>query len=105
MQPSNAPYQPGRGFPYLAVLSVLIAMARFQVSAESLKVDFNGSSGQTISGFQAYTAQHEVAASFGPRSYSAFGTNITVTPTWTGAPATNTAQQAIVRAANGYSTN
>ena len=88
----------------MAALTVLAALSR--ASGESSEVDFNGASAQTVSGFQAYTAQHEVAASFGSRSYSAFGTNITVTPTWTGAPPTNTAQQAIVRgSANGYSTN
>jgi Glycosyl hydrolase family 98/Glycosyl hydrolase family 98 C-terminal domain/Carbohydrate binding module (family 6) len=88
------------------MLIAIFLTAWSRVSAESLKVDFNGSSAQTMSGCQAYTAQHEVAGSFGSRIYSAFGTNITVTPTWTGSPATNTAQQAIVRpSANGYSTN
>jgi hypothetical protein len=88
------------------ILGVISLAAGFQASAESLKVDFNGASAQTMSGHQAYTAQHEVAGSFGSRIYSVFGTNITVTPTWTGAPATNTAQQAIVRGSfNGYSTN
>jgi hypothetical protein len=106
MQQSNVSYQLTRRFTFQAVCSLLVVAALFRVSGASLKVDFNGSSGQTASGFQAYTAQHEVANSFGPRSYSAFGTNITVTPTWTGTPATNTAQQAIVRSsANGYSTN
>lgn len=89
-----------------AIISALFLMVALRVAAESLKVDFNGSSAQTMAGYQPYTAQHEVAGSFGSRSYSAFGTNITVTPTWTGTPATNTAQQAIVRpSANGYSSN
>jgi hypothetical protein len=93
-------------FKLQALSTAICLTALFQSSAESLKVDFNGASAQTMSGYQAYTAQHEVAASFGPRIYSAFGTNITVTPTWTGSPATNTAQQAIVRSsANGYSSN
>src|ERR1051326_8516747 len=106
MQPLNASHRSGKTFTFRAILGAVIVAVLFRVSAESLKVDFNGSSAQTMSGFQAYTAQHEVAASFGSRSYSVFGTNITVTPTWTGAPATNTAQQAIVRSsANGYSTN
>jgi hypothetical protein len=90
----------------LAFLNLVAMAAASRVSAESLKVDFNGASAQTMSGYQAYTAQHEVAGTFGARSYSAFGTNITITPTWTGTPPTNTAQQAIVRAsANGYSSN
>jgi len=58
-----------------------------------------------MAGYQAYTAQNEVTNTFGSRSYSAFGTSITVTPTWAGSPATNTAQQAQARSANGYSTN
>lgn len=92
---------------FLLELLIAISLAGASAAAAvSLKVDFNGASAQTMSGYQAYTAQHEVAASFGSRTYAAFGTNITVTPTWTGAPATNTAQQAIVRGAfNGYSTN
>ncbi|HLP76083.1 MAG TPA: glycoside hydrolase family 98 domain-containing protein [Candidatus Paceibacterota bacterium] len=87
------------------ILSFIFQIAAFEASAESLKVDFNGSSAQTMSGYQAYTAQNEVAGSFGSRSYSAFGTTVVVTPTWAGSPATNTAQQAQVRASNGYSTN
>ncbi|HTL72405.1 MAG TPA: glycoside hydrolase family 98 domain-containing protein, partial [bacterium] len=91
----------------LQVLLIAIFLAPLsRASADSLKVDFNGSSAQTMSGYLAYSAQHEVSASFGPRNYSAFGTTITVTPTWTGSPATNTAMQAIVRGSfNGYSTN
>lgn len=81
---------------------VLLAMA----FAESLKVDFNGSSAQTMAGFQAYTAQNEVTNTFGSRTYGAFGTGITITPTWAGSPPTNTSEQAQVRASgNGYSTN
>lgn len=94
------------GLKQLAVLGVALGAAWLPAAAEVLRVDFNGASAQTMSGYQAYTAQHEVAASFGSRSYAAFGTTITVTPTWTGTPATNTAQQAIVRGSyNGYSTN
>lgn len=93
-------------FKIQSIVGALVLMVALRGPAESLKVDFNGSSAQTQAGYQAYTAQHEVAGSFGSRSYSAFGTNITVTPTWTGTPATNTAQQAIVRpSANGYSSN
>ena len=38
-------------------------LALATASAQSLRVDFNGASAQTVAGFQAYTAQHEVAAS------------------------------------------
>ena len=87
------------------LLAALVLAVGLRASAESLKVDFNGASAQTMSGYLAYTAQHEVVASFGARIFSAFGTNITITPTWASG-ATNTAMQAIVRGSfNGYSTN
>jgi hypothetical protein len=93
-------------FIFRVVVGGFIGAVLLPVAAQPLRVDFNGVSAQTAAGFQAYTAQHEVTASFGSRIYAAFGTNITVTPTWTGTPATNTAQQAIVRGSfNGYSTN
>lgn len=87
------------------VLGGILLAASFHAAADSLKVDFNGSTAQTMAGYQAYTAQNEVANTFGARSYGAFGTTIMVTPSWAGSPATNTAQQAQVRSANGYSTN
>ncbi|HEU5069953.1 MAG TPA: glycoside hydrolase family 98 domain-containing protein [Verrucomicrobiae bacterium] len=98
-------------FKLRIVLGALCLTMLSPALAESLKVDFNGNLfgatvEQTQSGFAAYDAQNEVAGSFGPRSYSAFGTNIRVTPSWSGTPATNTAQQAWWRDnASGYSTN
>jgi hypothetical protein len=89
------------------MVTCLLGQAMLSMAvAESLKVDFNGSSAQTMAGFQAYTAQNEVTNTFGSRTYSAFGTSITITPTWAGSPPTNTAEQAQVRSSgNGYSTN
>ena len=91
-------------------MSLIVLAALSRASAESLKVDFNGNSfgptiEQTMSGYQPYNAQNEVASSFGSRSYSAFGTTVTVTPTWTGAPVNVEAPQAWWRDnAYGYST-
>ncbi len=95
-----------KNFKLHSLVGAIVLAAVFQASADSLKVDFNGSSAQTLAGYQAYTAQNEATNTFGSRTYSAFGTNITITPTWTGSPATNTAQQAQVRSSgNGYSTD
>jgi hypothetical protein len=94
-----------------AVLSVVVGAVLSPAAAQSLKVDFNGNSfgatiEQTQPGYHAYNAQNEVAGSFGPRSYSAFGTTITVTPTWTGSPTHIEVPQAWWRDnAYGYSTN
>jgi hypothetical protein len=97
--------KPGFKIGSVVIVSAVTLTVLPKASADSLKVDFNGSSGQTMSGYEAYTAQNEVTNTFGSRSYSAFGTTIIVTPAWTGSPATNTAQQAQARSANGYSTN
>ncbi|MGE4286544.1 MAG: glycoside hydrolase family 98 domain-containing protein, partial [Phycisphaerae bacterium] len=56
-------------------------------SAESLKVDFNGNSwgaviADTQSGFEPYNARNEVEADFIAADYVAFGTTVTVTPSW-----------------------
>jgi lysophospholipase L1-like esterase len=69
---------------------------------ETFKLDFDGkmwgNQGPTEEGYESYQCEHEVPASFGPRSYSAFNTTITIEPTWAaGAP--NTAMQAINRGA------
>lgn len=70
-------------------------------SAQPLLVDFNSTQGgpaENEAGYQAYDAEHEVIASFGPRSYPAFGTDVTITPAWPNTEAA-TVQQAIDRGA------
>jgi hypothetical protein len=57
-----------------------------------LKIDFGTATSPVESGYQAYTATHEVANTFTPQSFEAFGTAITVALTWSSSPA-NTAMQ------------
>ena len=47
-----------------------------------LLVDFSQTAGPLAAGFQAYRADHEVAATFTAQSYSVFGTTVTIQPTW-----------------------
>jgi hypothetical protein len=47
-----------------------------------LKIDFGTTTTPVENGFQAYTASHEVADTFTAQSFSAFGTTITITPSW-----------------------
>ena len=47
-----------------------------------LKVDFGSAETPVQSGYEAYTAEHEVAESFSAQSYTALGTTVTVTPKW-----------------------
>ncbi len=53
---------------------------------QDLLLDFNSTTqdgGPHLqAGYQAYDAGHEVIADFVPKSYSAFGTSVTVTPDW-----------------------
>ncbi len=75
------------------------------VSAGSLRVDFNGNNwgevvAETQSGFEAYNARNEVVDDFVPVGYEAFGTTITVTPTWA-SRADATAMQSFWRTNNG----
>jgi hypothetical protein len=96
-----------RNFIFILFMMFLAAMT--QVSAESLKIDFNGNNYgsvivQTQAGFGAYNARNEVPADFVPVNYSAFGTTITVTPTWA-SQATAAAMQSWNRGNSyGYST-
>jgi hypothetical protein len=69
-------------------------------TAQPLLVDFNSTQQgdpENEAGYQAYDAEHEVIESFGPRTYPAFGTDVTITPAWPNTEAA-TVQQAIDRA-------
>lgn len=71
-----------------------------QVSAQSLFIDFNSTNQDggphNEDGYQAYNAGHEVAADFVTRTYSAFGTTVSLTPAWPNTTAA-TVQQMIDR--------
>ena len=67
------------------------------VSADPLYIDFgtvvsgtDANAVDVMDGYEAYAAQHEVSASFTEQSYSAFGTTVSVLPTWAGVEATVT---------------
>lgn len=51
-------------------------------STTQLKIDFNIAGGVTAAGYQGYFATDKNAASFTAQSYSAFGTTVTIQPTW-----------------------
>ncbi|MCE5187446.1 MAG: carbohydrate-binding protein [Planctomycetaceae bacterium] len=91
----------------LFAVTLLVVMS--PGAAHSLNVDFNGNSygsviEQTQSGFQVYNARNEVPGDFVARQYSAFGTTVTITPSWA-AGATAAAMQSWSRGNSyGYST-
>jgi hypothetical protein len=66
-----------------------------------LKVDFSRTEGPVETGFEAYIADHEQADTFTAQSYEAFGTVVTIAPSWA-EDATRQAMQMIDRGANQY---
>jgi len=67
---------------------VIMGVLAVSVAQAELKIDFTQTGDPVQAGFQGYFANHEQAATFTAQSYSAFGTTITVTPSWQpGAPA------------------
>ncbi|MEN6428300.1 MAG: discoidin domain-containing protein, partial [Phycisphaerales bacterium] len=77
------------------VVCLLIGMGVAQ--GQDLKIDFSQTSGPVQTGYQAYRADHEVAAAFTAQSFTAFGTTVTLLPTWASG-ATAAAMQMILRA-------
>lgn len=85
-------------FTFMAVFT----LGGAAVHAQSLLVDFNSTQGgppENQPGYQAYDADHEMPDTFGPRTYPAFGTDVTITPAWPNTSAA-TVQQAIDRGAD-----
>lgn len=81
---------------FVALLAVMLPAAE----PETFKLDFDaelwGTVGATEPGFESYVCVHETSASFTEQSYTAFGTTVSILPTWAaGAPAA--AMQAINR--------
>ncbi|MBN2132448.1 MAG: hypothetical protein JW741_23300, partial [Sedimentisphaerales bacterium] len=71
---------------WCAVLCLVIGLGAAQ--AQDLKIDFGQTNTPVQEGYQAYRADHEVAATFTAQSFAAFGTTVTILPTWaTGAAA------------------
>jgi hypothetical protein len=63
-----------------------------RLNSGQVKIDFTRNGGPVYAGWQGYFASHEVLSSFTTQSYSAFGTTISITPTWVPG-ATNAAAQ------------
>ncbi|MBN1853134.1 MAG: PEP-CTERM sorting domain-containing protein [Pirellulales bacterium] len=86
----------------MALSGILLVWVSTDAPAESLLIDFNSTTQDSgphpQAGYQSYNAGHEVAADFVPVAYSAFGTTVTLTPTWPDTTA-NTVQQMIDRGA------
>jgi hypothetical protein len=75
-------------------LCLVIGLAAAQ--GQDLKIDFSQTNGPVQEGYQAYRADHEVAATFTAQSFEAFGATVTILPTWA-AGATPQAMQMIQR--------
>jgi len=80
---------------FFLCLAVTLGTARAQ-----LKVDFSPTVAPVEAGYQGYFANHEQAATFTSQSFTAFGTTITIAPTWA-AGAGRQAMQMIDRGAGG----
>ncbi|UCG58717.1 MAG: discoidin domain-containing protein [Phycisphaerales bacterium] len=68
-----------RAMTLLGVVYLLMAASTTQAV---LMIDFSQTGGAVEAGYEAYTAGHEAAATFTPQEFVAFGTTITITPTW-----------------------
>ncbi|UCG59272.1 MAG: lamin tail domain-containing protein [Phycisphaerales bacterium] len=66
----------------------------------ALRIDFTQTGDPVEAGYEGYFADHEQAATFTSQSYSAFGTRITLTPSWA-AGATPQCMQMIDRSSSG----
>ena len=84
------------------IAMVLVVATASLASGQGLNVDFNSTTQDggphNLAGFEPYDAGHEVAADFDTKSYSAFGTTVTVTPDWPNTT-NNTVRQMIDRTA------
>lgn len=90
-----------RGAKMNSKLVLLMAVMVVSTAHAQLKIDFTQIDGAVEAGFQGYFAGHENPITFTAQSYSAFGTTITLTPTWT-ANATAAAMQMYRRSGGNY---
>lgn len=90
-----------RSFSKLSLSFLCVSAWASAVNGQALLIDFNstnqGGGPTNASGYQAYDAGHEVETDFIARSYAAFGTTISLTPTWP-ETSSNAVQQMIDRA-------
>ena len=86
----------------MTYLLFVVLLAAILHADGTFKLDFDGNlwgtAGVTEDGYESYVCSHENESTFTAQSYTAFGTTVTVEPSWAdGAPAA--AMQAINRAA------
>jgi hypothetical protein len=67
--------------PVFLCLSTALGVAQAQ-SQTSLKIDFGPTNQVVAAGYQAYSATDKSLATFTAKTYTAFGTTVTVKPTW-----------------------
>jgi hypothetical protein len=70
----------------------LLVLAFAPAAGAALWIDFTHTGGPVEPGYQPYYASHESAVTFTPQGYAAFGTTVTVLPTWPGHPAAQAMQ-------------
>jgi hypothetical protein len=66
----------------ITVLGLLCLLAGSPPGQAQLKIDFNVTGGAVEAGYQGYFASDKNAATFTAQSYQAFGTTVTIRPTW-----------------------
>jgi len=83
-----------------AIVAVFLCVSMGLGAAQAqLKIDFNVTGGSVAAGYQGYFATRSTPATFTAQSYTAFGTAVTIQPTW--APgAANAVMAMIDRGAN-----
>ncbi|MBN1507660.1 MAG: discoidin domain-containing protein [Sedimentisphaerales bacterium] len=84
----------------IAAMFLCLSVGFATAHGQDLKIDFSQTGGPVEPGYQAYRADHEVAATFTAQSFQAFGTTITILPTWASG-ATAAAMQMIDRTSSG----
>jgi hypothetical protein len=66
-----------------AIVSVFLCVSLGLGAAQAqLKIDFNVTGGVVAAGYQGYFATDKTPAAFTAQSYTAFGTTVTIKPTW-----------------------
>jgi len=82
----------------VGVFALVLALAPAAMAQFSLKIDFGQPDTAVQEGYLAYTAEQETPATFTAQDFTAFGTTITILPTWE-AGATDEAMQMYDRGA------
>jgi len=76
----------------LVITLFTLVLCLLGTAQAQLRVDFTQTGDPVQAGFEGYFAGHENPITFTAQSYSAFGTTITVTPSWTASATADTTQ-------------